>query len=365
MGELVKLGYFAQPIHPKDRDYLGVLNENLEAVILADKLGYDEAYFGEHFTDLCEPITSALMFIARLIPETQRIRLGSMTTNLPVYHPVMLAGQVAMIDQLAEGRFIWGIGPGGQPSDIEVFGNWEADRTAKMLEAFDQIMAVWHGKTPYNQSGDFWSFTTEKTYLPAIGQGIAPKPFQLPHPPIVVTALAPASPGITAAAERGWMPISSNYVQAHWVATHLPKLLEGQRNAGAAENPALWRVAKSIFVADDETVARDYAKSPDGPYGFYFNNIMHKLAKAGRKDLFATHPGQDQDEITLEQSLETQVIAGTVDQVVDQLLAFRDQVGDFGTLVYTAHDWADRELGRRSMTLMAEDVMPRFNAELS
>ncbi|MCZ6604780.1 MAG: LLM class flavin-dependent oxidoreductase, partial [Alphaproteobacteria bacterium] len=303
MAEPVKLGYFAQPIHPQTRDYLGVLNENLEAVVLADRLGYEEAFFGEHFTDLCEPITSALMFIARLIPVTERIKLGSMTTNLPVYHPVMLAGQVAMIDHLAGGRFIWGIGPGGQPSDIEVFGNLEVDRNAKMLEAFDQILAVWNGTPPYDQAGAFWSFTTEKTLFADIGQGIAPKPLQQPHPPVVVTVLAPHSRGITTAAERGWMPISSNYVQAHWVATHLPKLLEGQRNAGRPEDPAQWRVAKSIFVADDERTARDYAKSVDGPYGFYFDNIMRKLARGGRKDLFAAHPGQPDDEITVEQSL--------------------------------------------------------------
>jgi alkanesulfonate monooxygenase SsuD/methylene tetrahydromethanopterin reductase-like flavin-dependent oxidoreductase (luciferase family) len=364
VSEPVKLGYFAQPIHPLTRDYFGILNENLEAVILADQLGYDEAFFGEHFTDLSEPITSALMFVARLIPVTKTIRLGSMTTNLPVYHPVMLAGQVAMIDQLAEGRFIWGIGPGGQPSDIEVFGNLDVDRGAMMLEAFDQIIEIWNGDIPYDQRGEFWSFTTSQTFFPEIGQGIAPKPLVRPHPPVVVTALAPHSAGITKAAERGWTPISSNYVQGHWVATHLPKLLEGQKNAGAPEDPSVWRVAKSVFVADDARIADEYARSVQGPYGYYYSSIMQKLGRGGRKDLFAAYPGQDEAEITVEQSLATQVIAGTVSEVVDGLLEFRNEVGPFGTLVYTAHDWADPVLGRRSMTLMAEEVMPRFNAAL-
>ena len=362
--DVIKLGYFAQPIHPKERGYFEVLNENLEAVILADKLGFEEALFGEHFTDLCEPITSALMFIARLLPVTERIKLGSMTTNLPVYHPMMLAGHVAMIDQLAQGRFIWGIGPGGQPSDIEAFGNWDVDRNMKMLEIFDQIIEIWHGTPPYDQTGEFFSFSTARTLFPDIGQGIAPKPYSNPHPPVVVTVLAPHSHGITKAAERGWSPISSNYVQAHWVATHLPKLIEGQRNIGAQEDPSVWRVAKSIFVADDEATALAYAKSLDGPYGFYFDNIIRKLGGAGRKALFAAYPEQPEDQITVAQSLETQVIAGTVDHVVDQLLAFRDQVGPFGTLVYTAHDWLDPALGRRSMELMAEQVLPRLNAAI-
>ena len=55
----VKLGYFAQPIHPLSRSYADILAENIEAAVLADRLGFDEAFFGEHFTDLCEPITSA------------------------------------------------------------------------------------------------------------------------------------------------------------------------------------------------------------------------------------------------------------------------------------------------------------------
>lgn len=361
---MMNLSYFIQPVHPMDKPYRQSLDEDKESIILADKLGYDEALIGEHFTDLVEPITSALMFIARLIPETKNIKLGSGVLNLPVYSPLMVAGHVAMIDHMLDGRFVWGIGPGGQPSDLEAFGNWDVDRNAKMIEAFDHVMRIWWGDTPYNLKGEFFEMTTEKTYRPEIGQGIAPKPLQTPHPPVVVTALAPYSNGITKAAERGWQVVSGQYVQAHWIATHLPKYLEGLRNAGLPENPSGWRVAKCIFVADDEATARNYARSTDGPYGYYFNSLMTKLIGGGRAGLFAAYPDQPEDQITLEQSLETQVIAGTVNSVVDQILAFREEIGPFGTLTYTGMDWADRALGERSMVLMAEEVLPRVNEYL-
>ena len=58
------------------------------------------------------------------------------------------------------------------------------------------------------------------------------------------------------------------------------------------------------------------------------------------------------------------MIAGTVNSVVDQILAFRGKTGDFGTLLYACHDWLDPALGRRSMQLMAEQVLPRVNAAL-
>ena len=360
----MRLTYFIQPVHPMEKAYRQCLEEDIQSIILADRLGYEEALIGEHFTDLVEPITSALMFIARLIPETENIRLGAGVTNLPVYHPVMIAGQVAMIDHLCDGRFVWGIGPGGQPSDIEAFGNWEIDRNKKMIEVFDQVMEIWWGDAPYDVKGEFFEFTTTATYRPEIGQGIAPKPLQKPHPPVVVTAVTPHSHGLTLATERGWQPISCQYVQPHWVATHLPKIMEGLRNAGQPEDPREWRVAKCIFVADDEATAQRYAKNADGPFGHYFHSLMTKLSVGPKFGVFAAYPNQPESEITLAQSLDMQVIAGTVDSVVDQILALREQIGAFGTLTYTGMDWADEALGRRSMELMAEQVLPRLNDAL-
>jgi len=88
---------------------------------------------------------------------------------------------------------------------------------------------------------------------------------------------------------------------------------------------------------------------------------MKKLGGGGRLGLFGVTPNQPLEEITLQQSLRTQVIAGTVDSVVDQIIALREEVGPFGTLVYTGLDWADKKLAQRSMILMAEEVMPRVN----
>jgi alkanesulfonate monooxygenase SsuD/methylene tetrahydromethanopterin reductase-like flavin-dependent oxidoreductase (luciferase family) len=226
------------------------------------------------------------------------------------------------------------------------------------------VLAIWSGDAPYNLDGKYYKTSTERTLFAEIGQGIVPKPLQKPHPPILFTAMAPNSKGITAAAGRGWQCISSNIVQPHLIATHLPRLLEGQRNAGLTEDPDQWRVAKSIFVADDAKTARDYAKSEDGPYGFYFQNIMRKIGRTGRLDLFKAYPDQPDAETTVQHSLDTQVIAGTVDSVVEQILEFREQVGPFGTLIYTGHDWADVALGRRSMELMATEVLPRINKVL-
>ncbi|MES1167120.1 MAG: LLM class flavin-dependent oxidoreductase, partial [Pseudomonadota bacterium] len=80
--------------------------------------------------------------------------------------------------------------------------------------------------------------------------------------------------------------------------------------------------------------------------------------------LFKLDQNRPDSEINADAVTKKLVIAGSVDSVVDQLLAFREKVGDFGTLLYPCHDWVDPALGRRSMQLMAEQVMPKVNAAL-
>jgi len=104
----MKLGYFTMPLHPVGKDWRQTLAEDREAVLLADRLGYEEAFIGEHVTDLAETITSCLIFIATLARDTQRIHLGSGTVNLANRHPAATAAEIAMVDTLLEGRFILG-----------------------------------------------------------------------------------------------------------------------------------------------------------------------------------------------------------------------------------------------------------------
>ncbi len=353
----MKLGFFTMPIHPLKKDWRLCLKEDREAFILADELGFSEAYCGEHITDQAENITSCAMFIAWIARDVKRMRLGTGTINMPNSHPAAVAGQMAMLDHMLDGRFNFGISPGGLLSDAEVFGNLDADRNAMLVEGIDTVLKIWEGGPPYNIEGRFWNITTERTMMPEIGQGIMTKPLQMPHPPIVVTVVAPHSKGVTEAAARGWLPISANFLLPQWVATHWPKYVEGRERVGAVANPDDWRIAKSIFVADDLATARAYALGPDSPYRFYYNQLLTKMKKNGRGVLFKADPNMSDDDLTIEYVLENLVIWGTPDKVTDDLLKFREKVGRFGTLLYAGKDWVDPALARRSMILLAEKVV--------
>jgi len=360
----VRLGYFTMPLHPPQRSYTETLKEDREAILLAERLGFEEAFVGEHVTDLAESVTSCVAFLASLAHDTRRIRLGTGTLNLPNGHPAQLAANVSMLDHLLEGRLIVGISPGGLPSDWEAFENMGRNRTAMFVECIDHMIGIWTGGPPYDLKGQFWSISTARTMIPEIGQGIIPKPYQKPHPPIVVTAVEPFSAGVTAAAKRGWDPISANFLLPQWVRSHWPKYAEGCAAGGRGADPARWRVAKTVFVADDAVTAREYGFGAASPYRFYYQQLFFKLVRAGRINLFKPSKETPDAEVTLDKVVDALVIAGTPDKVAEDLLAFRDTTGDFGTLLYCGIDWADAGLARRSMQLMAEEVMPAVNRAL-
>jgi alkanesulfonate monooxygenase SsuD/methylene tetrahydromethanopterin reductase-like flavin-dependent oxidoreductase (luciferase family) len=353
----MRLGFFTMPIHPLDKDWRLCLKQDREAFILADELGFAEAYCGEHITDQAENITSCAMFLAWIAQDIRRMRLGTGTINIPNCHPAAVASQIAMLDHMLDGRFNFGVSPGGLLSDAEIFGNLDADRNAMFVEGMDTVLEIWDGGPPYDIEGRYWKVTTSRTMMPEIGQGVINKPLQRPYPPIVVTAVAPYSKGLVEAAARGWLPISANFLLPQWVATHWPKYAEGRERIGATPDPADWRIARSIFVADDLGAAREYALGPNSPYRFYYSQLLTKMKKYGRGILFKADPKMPDDELTVDGVLEDLVIWGTPDKVAEDLLRFKETVGDFGTLLYAGKDWADPALARRSMILLAEKVV--------
>ena len=356
----MKLGYFTMPLHPVGRDWRQTLEEDREAVLFAEQLGFEEAFIGEHITDLAETITSCLIFIATLARDTRRIKLGSGTVNLANRHPAATAAEIAMVDTLLEGRFILGIGPGGLRSDAEITQTLDADRNALFVESIEHMIALWTQEPPYRLAAARWRLTTERTWIPDLGQGAMLKPFQRPHPPIVVTAILPDSNGIAAAAARGWTPISANFVHPWVVKTHWPKYVEGCARAGREAKGDDWRVAKSIFVADDDATVRRMTRDPGNPFAYYFRNLLRK-GQALRGTTFFKHDPSVPDSAVTDEYLTSQLlISGTVNEVADRLLAFREQVGPFGRLLYVGHDWADPAAMRRSMELMAEKVLPQL-----
>ena len=360
----MKLGYFMMPLHHIDRDYHQTLQEDVEAVIHADELGYSEAWVGEHYSSAVEQITSPLMFHANLIARTKNIKFATGVMCLPQYHPAVQAGQAAMFDHLSEGRFIMGVGPGGLLSDFELFGVMDKDRMAMMEEALDMMLALWTTDPPYKLSGQFWNIDMKDWTHHDIKLGYVPKPFQLPHPPVAISAMSPHSGSLRFAGRRGYIPVTANFIATWSAATHWATYCAGAAETGQTPDPAQWRVARSVYVADSDAEAKAFVEQPGGAYDYYYEYLFKIFDRSNFKAPFVAHHGDDPAQLTPQAVRDACVIHGSPATVTEKILALREEIGDFGTLVYAAHDWADKARMKASMRLMADEVMPRVNAAI-
>lgn len=247
---------------------------------------------------------------------------------------------------------------------MEVMDNLDADRNAMFVECIDHVLALWTKEPPYDLAGKYWNVSTRRTLLPDTGMGVFIRPYQRPHPPIVVTVVVPHSKGLAAAAARGWHPISANFIPVEAVGTHWPTYVQGCRLGHRTADHRDWRVVRSIFVGDDDAAARRYATDRHGPHWFYYWNLIEKRRALGGVSAFKHDPALPDAAVTPEYLIDQLVIAGGVERVAEQIVALRNRVGAFGTLLYCGHDWVDAELAKRSMELMATEVMPRVNRAL-
>src|SRR3954451_17121081 len=367
---LMRLGFFTMPLHPRSRAPAETLQEDREAVILADRLGYYDAFVGEHLTDPEENVTSSFIFLASVLAETKTIKLGTGTSNLSHSHPVLIAAQAAMFDHLAKGRFIFGISPRTLASDADALGMdlGMEERNKRFAEAIDVILEIWRREAPYDIElpGNRYKVSTRRTHVPDVGRGRMYKPYQQPRPEIVGTVVAPHSKGVIAMGERDFHPLSATFLLPHWLPSHWANYCEGKARAAAKADPADWRVARTIFVADDDKTARRYGRDdPKSPYRFYWEKLRANMMRAKRHVIFKRHEQEDDSAVTVERLLDELVICGTPDEVADELLRLRETAGPFGEIVYAGMDWVDPRLARRSMELMATEVMPRLNHALS
>src|SRR5882672_10157525 len=184
----MRLGMFMMPVHPPDRAMWSTLEEDTEKSLLADQLGFDEVWMGEHFTATTEPFPSPLLFLGGLVHRTKHIRFGTAVINIPNHHPAIVAAEAAQFDHLSKGRFMMGVGPGGLVSDFELFNVPDLNaRNRMVVEAVDLIQRIWSQDPPYDLKGEFWHVRIKDRVLPDLGIGYLPKPFRKTGPPIFIS----------------------------------------------------------------------------------------------------------------------------------------------------------------------------------
>ena len=351
------------PVHPPGRTMSDTLREDTAKSLLADQLGFDELWMGEHFSATTEPFPSPLMFLAGLVPQTRNLTFGTAVINLPNHHPAIVAGEVAQFDHMCGGRFHLGIGPGGLASDHELFEVGDGAKRGRMfVECIDHMIKIWASDPPYDIKGEFWNIQIKKAIVPELGFGTMPKPLQQPHPPIHISIGSPDSSSARMAASRGWGIISGPNAPTYSIASHWKAYAETCAAAGKPARGENWRVSRNVIVAPTDAQAEERVFGADTANRYFFTYLRTAVAKAGRLNTIKPRPDMSDEAFTPDVLMQECAIYGSPKTVLDKLIAFRDAVGPFGTVLKMGVDWggASEAWEREAMTLLAREVMPKL-----
>ena len=364
----MRLGMFMMPVHPPGRSLSDTLAEDTTKSILADKLGYDELWMGEHFSATTEPFPSPLMFLAGLVPQTKNLTFGTAVINLPNHHPAIVAGEAAQFDHMSGGRFLFGVGSGGLASDFELFKIDPATRQRAFMELIDMILRIWSQDPPYDIQGEFWNVQIKKAILPELGVGFMPKPLQKPHPPIHISISSPDSATAKLAGAKGWGIISGPGRTALCGGQPLAGLQRSPRARPARPHGAKTGACPALSSWRRPTPKPKSVCTASAPRTAITAAYM-RTALATAKRLYMIKPRTDMpdEECTPEAIMQECVIHGSPRTVLDKLVALRERVGPFGTLLQIGLDWGDPNEAweRDGMRLLAQDVMPKFGQHVT
>jgi len=364
----MRLGMFMMPVHPPGRPMWSGFEEDCEKSILADQLGFAEVWMGEHFTATTEPYPSPMMFFSALLSRTKTITFGTAVICIPNHHPAIVAAEAAQFDNMCKGRFMMGVGPGGLISDFELFKAPDVHgRNRMVVEATNMIQKIWTQDPPYDLKGEFWNIQITDAIMPELGVGFMPKPYQKPHPPICISLASPNSSSAKTAAEQGWGMLSANIIPTYSVATHWDIYNKACAALGKKPSGDNWRVSRNVLVAPSDAEAEERVFGPDGSNRYFFTYIRDVLTRVGILFILKPTPEMPDEEATPDVILKECVIYGSPKTVLDKLVAFRERVGPFGTLLMTGMDWggANGAWEREGMTLLAHEVMPKFRQHVT
>ena len=357
----MRSGYFMMPMHPPGSLLADTLDYDLRQVERLDALGFDEAWIGEHFTAEWENIPSPEIFIAAALQRTKRIKLGTGVTCLPNHNPFHLAHRIAQIDHMARGRFMWGVGSGGFIGDFQVMGIDPSTGIQRKITAdvVDAVLELWSDPTPGTYAEHHWKYTVPSEDL-AIAKHVHVKPFQQPHPPIAVAGVSEKSDTLAMAGERGWMPISINFVPTRVLKTHWQGYADGAQKAGLTPSRSEWRISRTIHVAETNAKAREEAI--DGPIGRDFMQYFVPLLGQGRGlGALKVDTSMPDSKINTEYMVDSGTfIVGDPATVAAKLRDLYGEVGGFGGVLALAQDWPDFSAWDNSMTLLATEVLPKL-----
>jgi limonene 1,2-monooxygenase len=341
----LRFGIFLPPMHKVGLNPHLALHRNLELVDHLDRLGYHEAWVGEHHSAGSELIASPEVFIAAASQRTRTIKLGTGVNSLPYHHPLILADRIVMLDHLTRGRMMFGAGPGQLTSDAMMLGIDPAQQRPRMEQALDVMMRLFRGETVTERTE--W-FTCEDAVLQ-----------MRPYSEFDIAVAASVSPtgsklagrhGIGMLSIAATDPVAFPLLAGHWQVWQD----EAARHGHVADRRS-WRMMGPMHLADTFEQAKENCR-----YGLEW--VLDYL-----RHVVPSEPptATSYDELVDQLNASGRFIVGTPDMAIAQIERLIEMSGGFGTFLMMGADFAPWQATLRHYELFAEEVMPHFTGQLA
>ncbi len=349
----MKFGLFAMPEHPPQENWTLSYDRDIDEIVRAEQLGFEEYWIGEHHTGGFENVPMPELMIAKASALTGRIRLGTGVINLPYQEPFLVAERLAFLDHLTHGRLEYGFGGGGLPTDRALFQMAAEESTPRTNEALEIIWELLTSEGPVDYEGVYWKYENRRLQV---------GPYQ-DVPPFAIAGLT-GTHNYTKCGERGWKPLSvyfaplftDNNPAAPDLRAHGEAIVTAAERAGLDPDAARqsWRVSREVYVSDSRNQAMaDIRAGVQRSYDY--------LLGLGLGALMKDDVAMSDADLTFEWMVETiPWVIGSPEDCVRQIHEIDETVGGFGTLLINSRDWVTTDAWYRSLELFARYVIPQF-----
>ncbi|OLB94256.1 MAG: hypothetical protein AUH30_18085 [Candidatus Rokubacteria bacterium 13_1_40CM_68_15] len=324
--------------------------ETLDLAEAAEASGLDGVWLGEiHFNPTRSVHSAPIALASYIAARTRRVRIGTAVQVLPLGNPLRIAEDVATVDHLSRGRFDFGIGRSGSPRAYDALGIPYAESQARFEECLQIILEAWKGQ-PFSHEGKFYRFQNAT---------VAPRPYQLPHPPLRMAANSRETFPIVG---RLGLPlfVGLRDLSIPELRSHLAAYRAAWREAGhSGDGDVCLRIPVYIGATEEEAVEEPRENT------IYFFRRHAELTRAGlgRADTGPTDRRQarlaELTSLSYDDILETRVAFGTARSLTDRLARLRDELRLDG-IVAELNPSGQFPLERmhRTLRLLTREVIP-------
>ncbi len=332
---------------PDGRNIPRLYAETLREAVLAEEAGFDSVFVPEHHMMPDGYLSAPAVLLGAIASRTRRIRLGTSILQLPEWHPIHVAEEWAVLDNVSNGRAILGVGLGLVEPEFRLFGIELKDAVARFTEQVQIIRKAW-SEARFSFHGQFYQFENVS---------LTPRVVQKPHPPLWIGAMSEGALKRAGRYGTGWIsdPLHHINVMKAWA--------EIYRAAAAKHgNPAECVLIRDAWVAGSHAdVERDFWPHIRACHLFYKNLGFFESGRFNTEWEPWVRTITDA-EWTFDRIAPNRLIAGTPQEVVDEIERYRTIVGCEYLVLYFRHPTGpDHAATMRSIETFGKHVLPKFN----